>query len=192
MTRSTNRSTLGASASDYPATVRNIALGTASVREANTLARVGPACPGVRVGRPGHTAAPTIVPVRGVLCEMPGEAEGAHPEAGAWRPGRRQPSRPGASRCLHLLQRVHPWPGRAACPSNSSSRPAWLSDSWLTGAGFGHVIEPGWPWVSHGDGGLMLAREQHRRGCSGMTPRRPKGMPGWIVESGSHVQEAAR
>jgi len=35
-------------------------------------------------------------------------------------------------------------------------------------------------------------RATPRRGCSGMTPRGPPGMPGWIAKPGSPVQEAAR
>jgi hypothetical protein len=127
VTRSTNRSTPQAPAPCHPATVRNVTLGTASVRRTDGLARADPADSGARAGWPGHTATPTIVPVREVLREMLGEAEGVHPEAGARRPGRRQPSRPGrpgAGRRLRLVQRVHPRPGRSR--SGRDARPALL------------------------------------------------------------------
>jgi hypothetical protein len=74
VTLSTNRSTLGASTAGHPATVRNIALGTASVREANTLARVGPVCPRVRARRPGRTgraACPTSLPSEFAASDLP-------------------------------------------------------------------------------------------------------------------------
>src|ERR1700722_2928294 len=49
-------------------------LGSSAVPQAaDGVARAGLADPGVRAGWPGHTPALTIVPVRGVLREIPGE-----------------------------------------------------------------------------------------------------------------------